>query len=264
MSLYRIPNASFSAVSPIKCNINCERKKIHVGSGTGFFFEHAEGLYIITNRHVIINESDDYFPDEITLRLHVDQSDLAKNKEYEVELYDEENPNWLEHPFDPKVDVVAIPLDLDEIESKFLYAAYNYETTFSYVSHQVNIPFGADFMVMGYPLEFYDDINNLPIIRNATLASIYPIPFRNNQHFLIDSRLHSGSSGSPVLTKPNTLLIDNEGKLAAQDQYQPLLIGVYSGTVPMRDELLDDHLGLGSVWFDYLIPEIIEQKPSRD
>ena len=117
-------------------------------------------------------------------------------------------------------------------------------------------------MVMGYPLEFYDDINNLPIIRNSTLASIYPIPFRNNQHFLIDSRLHSGSSGSPVLTKPNTLLIDNEGKLAAQDQYQPLLIGVYSGTVPMRDELLDDHLGLGSVWFDYLIPEIIEQKPS--
>jgi hypothetical protein len=58
-----------------------------------------------------------------------------------------------------------------------------------------------DVFVMGYPLGVYDDIHNLPVLRNGLIASAYPVSYRNEDHFLVDSYLEEGASGSPVMTK---------------------------------------------------------------
>jgi hypothetical protein len=265
MRKYKLPGASFSVATPIKCYTCCRYsgERINTGSATGFFYDHADGLYLITNRHVVIDEKENYFPDELDIRLHTDQQDLEKNEDYTIQLYENYEPIWLEHPHNRgnSIDVIAIPLEPDEIYEKYLISAYSSDSTFTYVheSQGVHAPYGMELMVIGYPLEFYDNVNNLPIYRNAIAASIYPVPFQNFPFFLIDSRLHSGSSGSPVVTKPNTFLLDSELKMIASSEYTPLLIGIYSGIVNLRDKVTGDHLGLGSVWFDYLIPEIIEQ-----
>lgn len=254
MPIYNLPNASFSVVSRIDCLKfdNVPNKLLSIGNATGFFFDHAEGLYLITNRHVI--SGNDYFPETVALTLHTDQQDLAQNENYLVNLYEDGEPKWLVHPVNIDIDLVAIPLDYDDITDRFLISSYNNESIFP--SNMV-LSYGEDLIVMGYPLGLYDEEHNLPIFRNATLASIHPIPFENEPCFLIDSRLHEGTSGSPVVTKPCIpRRINNEWAL--QDQDMPLLVGVNSGIINKKDSESGDLLGLNVVWFASLIPEIIE------
>jgi hypothetical protein len=66
--------------------------------------------------------------------------------------------------------------------------------------NNIRLHVGEDVMVMGYPLGVFDDMHNLPILRNGIIASAYPIPFKRNQYFLVDSYLEKGTSGSPVIT----------------------------------------------------------------
>ena len=49
-----------------------------VGTGTGFFFQPVfERIFLITNRHMVIDESDQFFPDHLVLKLHTDPVDLT-------------------------------------------------------------------------------------------------------------------------------------------------------------------------------------------
>ena len=187
------------------------------------------------------------------------QSKLQKFRhttDYIIPLYDGSGKKtWIEHPSITQADVVAIQLDCREIGEKFWTNAFTIE---NHIPEETTISMCEPLFVLGYPLGFYDKINNLPIIRSATIASLYSVPFEGNPFILIDSRLHAGSSGSPVLTTPDTLrLID--GELYAQTYRAPFLMGVFSGAVPKRDAVTDDHLGLGVVWLSRLIPEIITQ-----
>ncbi|HZB15693.1 MAG TPA: hypothetical protein VE445_00895 [Nitrososphaeraceae archaeon] len=44
--------------------------------GTGFFFMNDQKLFLITNRHVIINETENYVPNVIRTRIHTNMHDL--------------------------------------------------------------------------------------------------------------------------------------------------------------------------------------------
>jgi len=72
------------SVAPI---LGRKEKKI-ISYATGFFFEYAEGLYFVTNRHVVIDEEDEYFPDELLLRLHTNPQNIRQNELYSIPLYD--------------------------------------------------------------------------------------------------------------------------------------------------------------------------------
>ncbi len=241
-----------NTVAPISC---FEGRK-NIGHATGFFIHYAEGSYFITNKHVVVNEDNNYFPDIIKLKLHRNKRNFTENEDYSIHLYDANDEKvWLEHPnADKNIDLVAIPLDSDEV-SKFWTNAFTLEEDVIQIN---SISIAEELFVIGYPLRFYDDVNNLPVVRNATVASHPNVPFKGNPFILIDARLHAGSSGSPVLTKPNTMRFIG-GDWIPQTSPKPLLVGVYSGTVNMRDEEIKDHLGLGAIWPADLISDIINQ-----
>lgn len=247
---------AINTVSQVKCCEICKKGLKTIGWATGFFYQHAEGSYLVTNKHVVIDEKNDFFPDQLLLRLHTSKANLLQNEDYMISLYNKDGSQvWLEHPNkNNKIDVVAIPLNYDEISKKFWTSAFSIER---HLPPDAEVAIGEDLLVLGYPLGVHDTVNNLPIIRNATAASLYSRPFEENPCILIDARLHSGSSGSPVLTKPNTLRIIN-GEWVMQASPDPFLVGIYSGTIPKRDPEIDDHLGLGVVWLAHLIPEIIQ------
>lgn len=225
------------AVSQVKFAKNGQIKEDD--SATGFFYAQDLKVYFITNRHIVVDETDWFFPEELRLELHIDKNDLTKNKVFSIPLRNgEDKPTWLEHPAKGKdIDVVALPVDLPR---DFYFMSFNKENLLRDDIY-FDVSFGNDLLVVGYPLGFYDSTHNTPIIRNATIASVYPLPFQDKDYFLIDSHLHEGTSGSPVILKSTNYLI-----------------GINSGSHSRHPT--DEDINLNNVWYAKLIPEIISGK----
>jgi hypothetical protein len=84
-----------------------------LGTGTGFFFQPVFGrTFLVTNRHIVIEESDCFFPDHLVLKMHTDAFHLEKSEDLIVPLYSangKRKPAWLE--LDSAIDVIALELD---------------------------------------------------------------------------------------------------------------------------------------------------------
>lgn len=224
-------------------------------TGSGFFYTNTGGLHYITNRHMVIKEDENYHPDQISLRLHADANNLQDNEDFLIDLFDDKGIQiWKEHPIHGKnVDVVGIPIEQNKINGSFIIQPFSPQ---NHVPSDVMIEVDQELMVMGFPKGFSDDLFNLPIIRNATLASVYPVPFNGNPFVLIDSRLHGGTSGSPVLTKSMNILKKIDGTTALTTGTRRYLIGIHSASIDIEGTEDKDPLGLNCTWFASLIDDI--------
>lgn len=224
-----------------------------LGRATGFFFVNEEQLFLITNRHVVVEEAKQFHPDTLIIRVHADKTDLRKNVDLPLALHMGSKPVWKE--FDKSIDVVAIPLNRELAEE---YVVLSFPSQ-SLPPPDIEIELGQDLLVLGYPLGFHDEVHNLPVVRSATLASVYPAPFGGMPYFVIDARLHPGTSGSPVITKPTPIvkLKSGTGHAIGFGGSHTFLLGIHSHTWPVpRGE---EPLGLNAVWFASLIVELTKQ-----
>lgn len=224
-----------------------------IGSASGFFFKDNDIKYLATNRHVVINENEKHFPDALRITLHNGRIDLTQNRTVDIDLYLDSKPLWLQHNnySNNSCDVVLIPLDISTLKNaefdKFNSSVITFMKSDIINTQEVN-SFG-DVVVVGYPLGFHDIIHNLPIYRKAMIASCYGIDFIGKPYFLIDANLHSGTSGSPVLSSPHTLFKEgNRTEVYA-------LFGIHSAEYSSGDK----PLGLNVVWYSYLLIEIARQ-----
>jgi len=221
-----------------------------VGSATGFFFKHNAIPYLATNRHVVVDVSGDQDPDQLQLVLHRSKQNLQMNWPLNVDLYSEGKQLWLQHPtHDPAhCDVALIPLDEKSLPGSrfdiFLQSKIVFIESVLVNKEDVN-PFG-DVVIIGYPLGFYDEKNNLPVYRKAMMASQYGVAFQDLPCFLIDANLHPGTSGSPVLNSHHTLFKSGGSK----EGYK--LFGVHSAEAIVNEK----PLGLNIVWYASLLIEI--------
>jgi len=234
-----------------------DEDKISHGSATGFFFRHNNVKYLITNRHVVIDEEDDFYPRYLRLQLHISKTDYQQNCFIEISLYNNIDKNWIEHPDynEKQVDVVAIPLTEKTIDNteNFNRSIINFMTTDNF-NTEYQLSSFADVLIIGYPLGFSDDVNNLPVYRKGMIASSFPIHFENYPYFLIDSNLHEGTSGSPVLNSSSNILIDSKGNSLHTDK--SILLGIHSAEHFVEEE----PLGLNVVWYSNVIIEIIDSE----
>jgi len=264
--IFAVSQIHFSSKSKVKEN----------GSASGFFFEHRDLYYFITNRHVIVDIDRDHHPDKLSLNLHIDEEDLSQNRVFKIPLYDDKDLLWLEHPqnYDGKInkneliDLVALQLRRRDINDYIIKPFRSDKDllpeTEDFLSSGVKGFIGGysiweRLLVIGYPEGIYDSANNLPIIRSATVASAIGVPFNRKPKFIIDAQLHEGTSGSPVLVKPyfyydeygyNNSNFPDNGK-----EGNTYLLGIHSGEYDQRYP----YLGLHNVWFARLILDIITQ-----
>lgn len=265
-------------------HVRCIKSGYVISEASGFFYEHEDELYFVTNRHVVIDEEEGYYPEELHLKLHINPNDLQQNRIHKIKLYSENrDPLWCEHPQNQDfkcenelIDIVIILVDKDEIESSFYVNSFRYEDIISNASdfesphvsvfHEVGphmldlleengikfLTIGDSVLVMGYPLGYSDTIHNLPIARNATIASVYSVQFEGMPKIIIDSQLHKGTSGSPVLTNP-IVYSNQRNSFQSIISDKKYLVGIHSGEFDRENP----SLGLHNVWFASLIPEII-------
>ena len=242
--------SNISYLSLTTCPLITFKDNHHVARATGFFYKKNSDIFLITNRHIFIDEEKKSYPNKIQFIVHAIENDSLSSKYLELDIYNKEKiPAWLEHPFNsnknlPKIDIVAIKLEKELLKNAHLVTF----TKNNLVPPDANVGIGEHLLVAGYPLALYDKVNVLPIVRNATVATEYGAPFENNPFFLIDSTLHEGSSGSPVVTKPSSIETNKTGAVIIGNP-KSYLVGVHSAG--------HDYLGLNLVWYAQLIEEII-------
>ena len=54
-------------------------QKRQLTNASGFFFEHAERLFLVTSRHVVADKPSRHFPDRLEIELHTDLNNMAKS-----------------------------------------------------------------------------------------------------------------------------------------------------------------------------------------
>ena len=240
---------------------------VELGTASGFFYKSSDRLFLVTNKHVVIDEEKDYFPDALEIRVHTDWGDIQKTRRIHLPLYFGHNKLWREHS-DPLVDIAVIDmaverrhLDLTDPLALLEVTVYSIRwfSAEDLLPINIQIGLGEDALVLGFPYGFHDTVHNLPIVRAATISSPYPIRFRSYPFFLIDARLHPGTSGSPVILKPTNMLRDKDGNMDIFSSPVTFLLGIHSASIrlPGVDDI--DPLGLNAVWFANLIEQIIKE-----
>ena len=221
-------------------------------NATGFFYLDTGFLYLVTNRHVVIDETTGHAPDSIRVLLHTNSNDLTLNETFILPLYKEGVRQWLEHPqHGAEVDVVAVMISDPTLFSAHYLDAFQ---PMDVLNEEQTLPAGQSVLIVGFPLGFNDTFHNLPIIRQAVVATDFAHQFKGKPYFLTDARMHRGTSGAPVVAR-----LKWATEVAGQFEERWCLLGIHSAALDVsdRDPQQDDRLGLNCTWYARLIPEIV-------
>jgi S1-C subfamily serine protease len=216
-----------------------------------------ETIYLVTNRHVVVDETRGLKADALRIRLHTNSQDLTKNVDRELPLYQNGKQKWYVHKDYPKVpiDIAVIELSQEQIKDGQIKAL----SQKNFFPDRLLISPGEDVMVMGFPRGLSDSKHNLPLIRNALISSAYGVNFEGLPTFLVDANLHPGMSGSPVMTKPKNVWATKQGGTSMVNNPVAHLLGVFSATLSINISPTEQEaLGLGQVWYAELIEQIID------
>jgi hypothetical protein len=219
-------------------------------SASSFLFQRDERLFLVTSRHVLVDEPSGHFPDSVEIEFHIDGEDLTKSTGFSIPLYKKEERAWRQcADASGEIDVAAIEIDRAALPESAIYRAFTPEHL---PGPDEKIETGALAFVVGFPLGFHDHVHHLPVVRQGAIASSYGLRFQGEGFFLTDARTHRGGSGSPVVTRPTR----PDG-----DALDPpwLLIGVHSTRFDVtRDLKLDEALGLNCAWYADILMTLTE------
>lgn len=219
----------------------------HLTNASGFFFSREERLFLVTSRHVVIDEPSGHLPDRIELEVHVDPQNLAASTGLSILLYQSGAGIWRDAAdTSGPVDVAVLEIDRRAMPAGAVYSAF---TPGHLLPPGEQVEIGARLLVVGFPLGFHDTLHHLPVARAAVLASSFGFRFQGQGYFLTDARTHRGISGAPVVMRAS---VETE-----RGDLPWLLLGVHSARLDIgtRDLDLDEALGLNCSWYsDVLLP----------
>ena len=207
---------------------------------SGFFFARDERLYLVTSRHVLIDEPSKHFPDRIEVQVHGEGGDPLNPAVLSLLLYSEGKAVWRQGQ-DPggEIDVAVIQIDRSTLGSA-LPPAF---TPAHLQKELADVGIGMPLLIVGFPLGFHDGVNHLPVVRQAGIASAFGTRFQGQGFFLTDARMHRGASGAPVVMR--------DPGAAADAELPWKLLGIHAARMDMssRDLVEDESLGLNCAWY---------------
>ncbi len=257
---------------PLKLKPSFDGKELSVA--TGFFYEHNERSFLITNYHVVSGrhpETGDILhphglcPDSMVLGVATaanyhgpSGAQLLHWKWISLPLYTEGGegkPIWTEHPkYGSRFDAVAIPLP--GFEGTRITPA----NAKSLDLDRIRVYPSMEAFVLGYPRGMSGG-GHFPIWKRATIATEPDIDLDGLPRFYIDTATREGMSGSPVYAQEVGYWLP-EGET---DQAKASIgkgrrfVGVYSGRLGAKDEFKAQ---LGIVWKESALISLLESVPS--
>jgi hypothetical protein len=221
-------------------------------NATGFFFERDGRLFVVTSRHVVLDEPSEHYPDRIEIELHVDPENVAETLQFSIPLYRDGKSIWREGLDSAgAIDVVALELERPALPETLLIHAF---TPAHLVERLDQVEMGTSVLIVGFPLGVHDTLHRLPVARQAVIASAFGIRFQGHGYFLTDARLHRGTSGAPVVAR-GPAPHDGRAGLAWR------LLGVHATRLDIanRDIRQDESLDLNCAWYADILMTLTQQ-----
>lgn len=218
-------------------------------NASGFFFERDDRLFLVTSRHVVIDEPSQHFPDRIEIELHLDARNMARSTGFSILLYRDGKSIWRQGlDTSGEIDVAAIEIDRTALPEAAIYRAF---TPAHLQPPDIPVEVGSALLVVGFPLGFHDALHHLPVVRHAVVASSFGMRFQGEGYFLTDARTHRGTSGAPVVMR-------TAGDDPGADDLPWTLLGIHSSRLDLgtRDLVLDEALGLNCAWYADILPTL--------
>jgi hypothetical protein len=209
---------------------------------TGFFFERDGRLFLVTSRHVVMDEASNHRPDRLTIELHVDRQNIADVIQWSMPLYDGDQALWRQGvDSGGTVDVVAVEIHRQALPETVLFSPF---TPAHLVAELDQVEVGTAVLIVGFPLGFHDNLHHLPVARHAGIASAFGIRFQGQGYFLTDARMHRGTSGAPVVARVPT-------ERSGRGDLTWTLLGVHAARMDVanRDINEDERLNLNCAWY---------------
>ncbi|MBA3772819.1 MAG: trypsin-like peptidase domain-containing protein [Ramlibacter sp.] len=211
-------------------------------NASGFFFERGARLFLVTSRHVMIDEPSRHFPDRIEIELHTDPGNMAVSTGFSMPLYQGGKSVWRQgSDTGGEIDVAVIEVQRHALPATAVYRAF---TPAHLHDPAEPVQLASSMLVVGFPLGFHDALHHLPVVRHAVNASSFGLRFQGKGYFLTDARTHRGTSGAPVVMRAR-------GDQPALGDLPWRLLGVHSSRLDVgtRDLKLDEALGLNCAWY---------------
>jgi len=220
-------------------------------NASGFFFERGARLFLVTSRHVMIDEPSKHFPDRIEIELHTDADNLTQSTGFSIPLYRDGTSLW-HQGLDAagEIDVAVIEIERDALPGTAEFRAF---TPAHLYDPEARVEVGSSLLIVGFPLGFHDTLHHMPVARRCVLASAFGLRFKGEGYFLTDARTHRGTSGAPVVLRAST---DDP----ALGDLPWKLLGVHSARLEAgsRDRDMDEALGLNAAWYADILLTLTE------
>jgi len=229
-------------------------------TGTGFFYKSDNETFLVTNWHNVTGvnpltgkalHAQGLLPN--LLRVYYKQwADMTKtvirSQHLDLPLYHNDTPVWFEHSTRSNVDVVAIPLSLNDFGD---FANEHINTVDQEMGLEVCA--GMDCFILGFP-EGMIGAANTPIWKRGSIASE---PYQQHP-YLVDSATRKGMSGAPVIAR-HTGIFGKKGEVLDGSEIIGTVekfVAIYSGRIG------DDCLGyqLGRAWQSNVLDDILSIK----
>ncbi|MBW8635848.1 serine protease [Hoeflea sp. WL0058] len=223
----------------------------HLTNATGFFFRRGARLFLVTSRHVVIDEPSGHMPDRIEFEVHTDAINLTQSIGFSILLYRDGTSIWRQGQDSAgSIDVAVVEIDREALPDTASIAAFTPENI---PAPELQPEIGSSLLVIGFPLGFHDTLHHMPVVRHAVIASSFGLRFQGNGYFLADGRTHRGTSGAPVVMKTQV-----ENSSAGQLPYY--LLGIHSARLDVgtRDHQIDEALGLNCTWYADILMTLTE------
>ncbi|MED5618301.1 S1 family peptidase [Ideonella sp. BN130291] len=219
-------------------------------NASGFFFQRDSRLFLVTSRHVLIDEPSKHFPDRVEIEVHTDARNLTRSTGFSVLLYRDGKSIWRQGTDAAgEIDVAVIELDraaFPRPSAVQVFTPAHLQRSFD------EIEVGSPLLIVGFPLGFHDTLHHLPVVRQAVIASSFGLRFQGQGYFLTDARTHRGTSGAPVVMR-------QQGAVTAANPLPWKLLGVHSARLDMGNrEAQDESLGLNCAWYADILLTLTE------
>jgi hypothetical protein len=225
-------------------------------NATGFFFKRDDRLYLVSSRHVFVDEASRHFPDSVQIELHTSAENVAQTVRFLIPIYRDGQSLWRQAvDGGGQIDVALIELDRQFLPDPCILHAFSEAHLIDPLVKQPEV--GEPLLIPGYPLGFSDTLHALPVVRHAIIASSFGMRFQGQGYFLTDARTHRGSSGAPVLMRSTNGHVGDS-------ELSCYLLGIHSARLDVgtRDVTVDEALGLNCAWYADILMTLTDETSS--